>query len=73
MARFLKRTKPQFHVIKGSKTIAKAFGNIERIPSLLVYDAAGNEVWRFIHVRDAEKTHATEADLIGALNQAQSQ
>ncbi len=70
MARFLKRTKPQFHVIKGSKTIAKAFGNIERIPSLLVYDAAGNEVWRFIHLRGAKKMSATAEEIAAALKKA---
>ncbi len=70
MARFLKRTGPQFPVIKGSKKIAKAFGNIERIPSLVVYDAAGKEVWRFIHLRGATKMSATAEEITHALKKA---
>ena len=70
MARFLKRTKPQFHVIKGSKKIAKAFGNIERIPSLVVYDPQGKEVWRFIHLRGAKKMSATADEIEAALVEA---
>lgn len=72
MARFLKRTKPQFHVIKGSKKIAKAFGNIERIPSLVVYDPKGKEVWRFIHLRGAKKMSATAEEISAALKKARA-
>lgn len=73
MARFLERTDPQFELVKGSPSIREAFGNIDRIPTVVVYDGSGREIWRFVHERDAEKTHATEEDLIGALTQAQSQ
>lgn len=72
MVEFLERTNPQFDMVTGSPDIRAAFGNVTRIPTVVVYGRSGREVWRFIHVRDAEKTHATEADLIGALNQAQS-
>ena len=70
MARFLKRTKPEFYVVKGNKKIAKAFGNIERIPSLVVYDPKGGEVWRFIHLRGAEKMSATAKEIKEALDKA---
>ncbi len=70
MARFLKRTKPDFYVVKGDKQIAKAFGNIERIPSLVVYDPKGKEVWRFIHLRGAEKMSANAGEIKAALEKA---
>ncbi len=70
MARFLKRTKPEFYVVKGDKKIAKAFGNIERIPSLVVYDPKGKEVWRFVHLRGAEKMSATAGEIKEALAKA---
>ena len=73
MTRFLERTDPQFELVEGSPAIRQAFGNVDRIPTVVVFDGSGQEVWRFIHERDAEKTHATEEDLIGALKLAQPQ
>ena len=70
MARFLKRTKPAFYVVKGNKQIAKAFGNIERIPSLVVYDPKGKEVWRFIHLQGAAKMSANADEIKAALKTA---
>lgn len=70
MARFIERTAPQFPLLKGSDDIREAFGNIDRIPTVVVYGRSGDEVWRFVHERNAEKTHATEADLVAALEQA---
>ncbi len=67
MARFLAQTEPQFPLVAGSEDIARAFGDIDRIPTVIVFGRSGREVWRFIHVRDAKKTHATLDDLIGAL------
>ncbi|NNF77977.1 MAG: TlpA family protein disulfide reductase [Rhizobiales bacterium] len=70
MARFLKRTKPEFYVVKGDKQIAKAFGNIERIPTLVVYDPKGKEVWRFIHHQGATKMSANADEIKAALDKA---
>lgn len=70
MAVFLKRTNPQFPLVKGSEEIRKTFGDIDRIPTVVVYGASGQEVWRFVHERGAEKTHATLEDLVGALEKA---
>ncbi|MDA4848450.1 TlpA family protein disulfide reductase [Hoeflea poritis] len=72
MARFIERTAPQFPLLKGSDDIREAFGNIDRIPTVVVYGRSGDEVWRFVHERNAEKTHATEADLVEALEQARA-
>ncbi len=68
MSRFLKRTKPEFYVIDGSKRIQQAFGNIERIPTLVVYDRQGKEVWRFVHKQGATKMSATAKDIRSALS-----
>ena len=72
MALFIKRTAPQFPLLKGSDDIREALGHIDRIPTVVVYGRSGDEVWRFVHERNAEKTHATEADLVAALEQARA-
>lgn len=70
MARFIRQTKPQFPLVRGNQEMRVIFGNIERIPSLIVFDADGREVWRFVHERGALKTHATARDIKAALNAA---
>ena len=67
MARFLDRTKPQFPLVVGTGRIGKAFGDVDRIPTVVVYGKSGREVWRFIHKRGAKKTHATLEDLTRAM------
>lgn len=73
MARFLDRTGPKFGLVQGSGEIGKAFGDIDRIPTVIVYGRSGDEVWRFVHERGAKKTHATLADLTEALTRARAQ
>lgn len=68
MARFLERTKPSFRVVEGSQEMRKAFGQIDRIPTVVVYGRSGEEIWRFVHERNAKKTHATRQDLERVLN-----
>ena len=70
MRKFLTQTKPRFALIKGSEALRVAFGNIERIPSVVVLGAHGREVWRFVHERGATKTHTTTEELISALHAA---
>ena len=72
MARFLHRTRPRFPLLDGSGDIRRAFGDIDRIPTVIVYGMSGREVWRFVHERGAEKTHATYEDLTAALILAKS-
>lgn len=67
MARFLADTKPQFALIEGSEALRVAFGDVERIPSVIVIGADGKEVWRFVHERGSTKTHATIDDITSAL------
>lgn len=70
MARFIADTQPGFPLVRGTPAMRALFGDIERIPSLIVFDASGREVWRFVHARGAAKTHATVADIETALASA---
>lgn len=67
MARFLRHTQPKIRLLEGSEAIKSAFGNIDRIPTVVVYGTSGDEIWRFVHERNATKTHATRQDLEKAL------
>jgi len=67
MVRFLERTKPNFRLVEGTQEMRKAFGQIDRIPTVIVYGNSGEEIWRFVHERNAVKTHATREDLEKAL------
>lgn len=67
MLRFLKRTQPQFRLVEGTDAMRSAFGQIDRIPTVIVYGKSGKEIWRFVHERNAVKTHATRQDLEEAL------
>ena len=55
MARFLAEFTPQFPVLKGNQALRKAFGNVERIPTVFVFDRAGRPTLHFIHARGAKK------------------
>lgn len=61
--RFLKATKPQFTVVRGTDDISKRFGGITRIPTLLVFDRNGRMAYRFIHETGATKQHVEAAEL----------
>lgn len=71
MKRFLLLAKPEFSVIKGTAHMRTVFGNITRIPTLIVYDRQGRESWRFIHQRGATKMSADLDDIIAALRKAE--
>ena len=67
MKRFLKRTKPSFPLVVGDDTILKAFGGVERIPTVIVFNACGKEIWRFVHVVDSTKRFTTTKEIFSAL------
>ncbi len=73
LARFLDDTEPRFHVVKGDASIRRAFGEVERIPTVLVFDRAGKPVMHFIHARGAKKMSVTEDELRAALARALGQ
>ncbi len=64
---FLDDTAPRFALLKGDKATREAFGGVDRIPTLFVYGRDGRLAYRFVHERDAEKTHATETELRAAI------
>lgn len=70
LVKFLKFSKPEFTVIKGNAQMRKAFGDITRIPTLIVYDRHGEESWRFVHERGAEKMSADLDEILAALSKA---
>lgn len=67
MERFISRTKPKFPLIEGNQAISEAFGTIERIPTVVILDGAGEEIWRFVHERGATKTHVTTSEILEQL------
>ncbi len=70
MRRFISRTGPRFALVKGSPEVRAAFGGVERIPTVVVFDRAGREAWRFVHLRGSDVTHASTAQLVDAVRQA---
>ena len=68
LARFIHRTQPAFPLVKGDDRVQRAFGDVDRIPSVFVFDRRGRQVWHFRHAPGASKTHVTEAELTTVLN-----
>lgn len=67
MPLFLNDTRPEFHVVKGNNDTLVRFGNVNRIPTLFVFDQRGNRVFSFIHARGAAKTSAHSDELLAAI------
>lgn len=67
MVKFLQNTQPEFRVLKGSEESRKLFGGVNRIPTLLVFDRAGNMAFNFVHKRGARKQSVDESELLGAI------
>ncbi len=70
MARFLNDTQPKFSVVKGNERVKRLFGDVQRIPTLLVFDPDGKPVMHFIHARGAKKRSVTDSELRIALSRA---
>ena len=68
--RFLLKTEPVFSVVKSDDATGLLFGDVQRIPTVFVWDRAGNPALHFIHEVDAEKTNPTMAELHGAIDGA---
>ncbi len=60
---FLIRHKPNFYVLAGTPEIGHAFDDVDRIPSLFIFDRKGALAWRFRHARAADKTHVDKDEL----------
>ena len=70
MQRFLEQTQPVFPLVRGSANARAVFGGIDRIPTVIVFDRSGREIWRFVHARGADKTHATLTEMRAAVHTA---
>ena len=60
---FLDDVQPVFPIIKGNDETRRIFGNLDRIPTMFVFDRDGAPAYIFRHERNAEKTHLTEEEL----------
>jgi len=76
MAKFLQTTQPEFAVLKGTVQSAvlkgtvqsrEMFGDIRRIPTLLVFDREGKLAFDFVHARGATKQSVDAEELLGAI------
>lgn len=67
--RFLGRHAPRFSVVKGGDGIGKTFENVQRIPTVFVFDQTGTKRFHFIHAEGATKMNPTLAELRAVLTQ----
>lgn len=65
--RFLSAHAPRFSVIRGSKAIGAAFENVERIPTVFIFDRTGKKRFHFIHAEGATKMNPSLAELRAVL------
>lgn len=65
--RFLDQTQPTFPILRGDKAAADAFGGVDRIPTVIVFDRSGGTAMRFVHQRGAAKTHLELDELRAAV------
>ena len=67
MIRFFDRTLPPFSVVNGDGSIARAFGGVDRIPTVFVFDRTGELVFSFVHLREATKQSVGHDELVAAV------
>jgi len=68
LARFIHRHKPRFHVLKGNDALAKQFEDVQRIPTVFIFDQKGQKALHFIHRYKSKKTNPTIVELKTVLN-----
>lgn len=68
LGRFLRRYDPAFSVVRGTDDTAKRFNNVERIPTVFIFDRKGKKTFEFIHHYKATKTNPTESELTEVLD-----
>lgn len=66
-AAFLARKDPPFAVLAEGERVAALFGDVTRIPTVLVFAPDGRPVMHFIHAEGAAKTHATYDEIAAAI------
>lgn len=67
LSRFLDQTQPTFSILRGDEAAADAFGGVDRIPTVIVFDRAGRMATRFVHQPGAAKSHLELDELRAAV------
>ena len=67
LQRMLDRVAPHITVVTGDATTSEMFGEVTSLPTLFVFDDAGNETFRFEYDGVSPPSHPTEAELFQAL------
>lgn len=67
LAAFLERKDPAFHVLGEGEAVGPLFGDVQRIPTLFVFDRQGRAAIHFIHARGATRMHVTYAEMAAAV------
>lgn len=70
LKRFLGRHTPVFPVVKGTDETARLFGNVERLPTVFVFDRQGRANLHFVHGKGAKKTNPGLDELRRAVRDA---
>lgn len=60
---FLEEMTPSFPILKGDAQTRRVFGDLDRIPTMFLFDREGAPKFIFRHAPNAEKTHLSEAEL----------
>ncbi len=66
--RFLDQTRPAFPIVRGDDAVAATFDDVDRIPTVFIFDRSGRLATRFVHERGAAKTHLDLDELRAAVN-----
>ncbi len=64
---FLDRKAPAFHVLGEGEAVGPLFGDVQRIPTLFVFDRKGRAALHFIHARGATKMSVTYEEMAAAV------
>lgn len=64
---FLDDVAPIFPILIGDDEARRVFGNLDRIPTMFLFDRNGAPSFVFRHERNAKKTHLTEEELRRAI------
>ncbi|HJS32811.1 MAG TPA: TlpA disulfide reductase family protein [Alphaproteobacteria bacterium] len=70
LKRFLDRYAPRFPVVRGSDETKRLFGDVARIPTVLIFHRSGAPALRFIHLENAAKTHLALDELEAGIREA---
>ena len=68
LERFLGRHTPVFPVVAGLPETAGLFGNVDRVPSVFVFDRQGHPRLHFARAEGSEKTHPDLSELRRAVS-----